>query len=112
MVTAASLTYSLVNRSPKSNFAIVAPASPSPDDWFLDVGCPPGVALEHAEATGARCGSARQKSDQGSHDGIRDVSLELGVGEEDDVGGTPHVAGLQEHRRDVGEVQPTEIVAL
>lgn len=45
--------YSLVARNPKSNLAIVERASLSPDDRFLDVGCGPGAALEHAAATGA-----------------------------------------------------------
>lgn len=45
--------YSLVYRSPKSNTAIVERASLHEGDRFLDVGCGPGAALEHAAATGA-----------------------------------------------------------
>jgi ubiquinone/menaquinone biosynthesis C-methylase UbiE len=46
--------YSLVNRSPKSNLAVVELASLTAGDRFLDVGCGPGAALEHAAATGAQ----------------------------------------------------------
>lgn len=45
--------YSLLNRSPKSNVAIVERAGLGPDDRFLDIGCGPGAALEQAAATGA-----------------------------------------------------------
>jgi len=45
--------YSLINRSPKSNLAAVELAALTADDQFLDVGCGPGAALEHAAATGA-----------------------------------------------------------
>ena len=45
--------YSLVNRSPQSNVVVVERASLSTADRFLDVGCGPGAALEHAAATGA-----------------------------------------------------------
>jgi ubiquinone/menaquinone biosynthesis C-methylase UbiE len=46
--------YSLVNRSPKSNLAVVELASLTAGDRFLDVGCGPGAALEHAAAMGAQ----------------------------------------------------------
>lgn len=46
--------YSLINRSPKSNLAVVKRANPGPDDSFLDIGCGPGAAVEHAAASGAR----------------------------------------------------------
>lgn len=45
--------YSLFNRSPKSNLAVVELAGLGKDDRFLDVGCGPGAALEHASETGA-----------------------------------------------------------
>lgn len=45
--------YSLVNRNPASNVAVVELASLTADDRFLDIGCGPGAALEHAAATGA-----------------------------------------------------------
>jgi ubiquinone/menaquinone biosynthesis C-methylase UbiE len=45
--------YSLLNRSPKSNVEVVEYANLSPDDRFLDVGCGPGAALEHALGKGA-----------------------------------------------------------
>jgi ubiquinone/menaquinone biosynthesis C-methylase UbiE len=45
--------YSLFNRSPKSNIAVVEMAGLSEGDRFLDVGCGPGAALEHAATTGA-----------------------------------------------------------
>lgn len=45
--------YSLFNRSPDSNLAVVELASLTANDRFLDVGCGPGAALEHAAATGA-----------------------------------------------------------
>jgi ubiquinone/menaquinone biosynthesis C-methylase UbiE len=46
--------YSVFNRSPKSNLALVERASLRPDDRFLDIGCGPGAALEHAARTGAQ----------------------------------------------------------
>lgn len=46
--------YALVNRTPKSNLAVVELASLTTDDRFLDVGCGPGAALEYAAATGAQ----------------------------------------------------------
>lgn len=46
--------YSLVNRSPKSNSAVVDLTRLSTGDRFLDVGCGPGAAVEHAAGTGAR----------------------------------------------------------
>lgn len=46
--------YTLFNRSPKSNTAIVEHASLGTDDRFLDVGCGPGAALEHAAAARAQ----------------------------------------------------------
>jgi ubiquinone/menaquinone biosynthesis C-methylase UbiE len=46
--------YSLVNRNPKSNLIAVEKAALTADDRFLDVGCGPGAALEHAAATGAQ----------------------------------------------------------
>ncbi|HWB88498.1 MAG TPA: methyltransferase domain-containing protein, partial [Acidimicrobiia bacterium] len=49
-----ALLYSLLNRSPKSNVAIVERAGLGPDDRFLDIGCGPGAALERAAATGAQ----------------------------------------------------------
>jgi ubiquinone/menaquinone biosynthesis C-methylase UbiE len=45
--------YSLLHRSPKSNVAIVDYADLSAADRFLDVGCGPGAALEHALREGA-----------------------------------------------------------
>lgn len=46
--------YSFFYGSPKSNAAVVSWAGLSGEDTFLDVGCGPGAALEHAAATGAR----------------------------------------------------------
>lgn len=46
--------YSLLNRNPESNLVVVEKASLTADDRFLDVGCGPGAALEHAAATGAQ----------------------------------------------------------
>jgi ubiquinone/menaquinone biosynthesis C-methylase UbiE len=46
--------YSLVNRNPESNVAIVQMASLTAEDRFLDIGCGPGAALEHAAAAGAQ----------------------------------------------------------
>lgn len=45
--------YSLFYGSPKSNAAVVDLAGLSEEDTFLDVGCGPGAALEHAAATGS-----------------------------------------------------------
>jgi ubiquinone/menaquinone biosynthesis C-methylase UbiE len=44
--------YSLVNRSPKSNLAVIEHVSPRAGERLLDVGCGPGAALEHAVARG------------------------------------------------------------
>lgn len=45
--------YTLLQRSPKSNAAIVRYASLTEADRFLDIGCGPGAALEEAVTTGA-----------------------------------------------------------
>jgi ubiquinone/menaquinone biosynthesis C-methylase UbiE len=45
--------YSLLHQNPKSNLVVVERASIDPGDRFLDVGCGPGAALEHAAARGA-----------------------------------------------------------
>ena len=45
--------YSLFFGSPKSNAAVVEFANLRSEDRFLDVGCGPGAALEHAAAKGA-----------------------------------------------------------
>jgi ubiquinone/menaquinone biosynthesis C-methylase UbiE len=45
--------YSLINRNPESNVAIVQLAALTAADRFLDIGCGPGAALEHAAASGA-----------------------------------------------------------
>lgn len=45
--------YSLLHRSPKINAAVVEMASLTDDDRFLDVGCGPGAAVDHAAASGA-----------------------------------------------------------
>lgn len=45
--------YALFNRSPKSNLAVIQLVDLGADDRFLDVGCGPGAALEHAAGTGA-----------------------------------------------------------
>ncbi len=46
--------YSLLYRSPRNNEEIIQFAAVDGTDSFLDVGCGPGAALEHAAATGAR----------------------------------------------------------
>lgn len=46
--------YTLLNRNPKSNEAVVEYAELTNDDHFLDVGCGPGAALEEALKTGAQ----------------------------------------------------------
>lgn len=46
--------YSLMNRNPKSNAAVIERAALGADDHFLDIGCGPGAAIEHAAATGAK----------------------------------------------------------
>jgi len=45
--------YTLLNRDPKSNAEIVKFARVTEADRFLDVGCGPGAALDHASRTGA-----------------------------------------------------------
>lgn len=45
--------FSLFNRTPKSNAAVIDQVSLASDDRFLDVGCGLGAALEQASATGA-----------------------------------------------------------
>lgn len=45
--------FSLFNREPKSNLAIVERLSPGPGDRVLDMGCGLGAALKHVGATGA-----------------------------------------------------------
>lgn len=45
--------YALRYRNPKSNVAVINRAMLDPDDRFLDIGCGPGAAIEHAAVTGA-----------------------------------------------------------
>ena len=45
--------YNLFNRNPKSNRAVIELLDLDSGDRFLDVGCGPGAALEHAASTGA-----------------------------------------------------------
>lgn len=45
--------YNLFNRNPKSNTAVIELLELSTDDRFLDIGCGPGAALEHAVSAGA-----------------------------------------------------------
>jgi ubiquinone/menaquinone biosynthesis C-methylase UbiE len=45
--------FSLFNKNPESNLAAVDRISPGSGDRFLDLGCGPGAALEHAAASGA-----------------------------------------------------------
>ena len=45
--------YSLISRSPRSNLEIVELAGVGDGTRFLDIGCGPGAALEHAAARGA-----------------------------------------------------------
>lgn len=48
-----TILYSLLHRNPESNAEIVRYAEVSDVDRFLDVGCGPGAALQHAMAAGA-----------------------------------------------------------
>lgn len=48
-----SWLYSLISRSPRSNLEIVEFAGVGEETRFLDIGCGPGAALEHAAARGA-----------------------------------------------------------
>lgn len=45
--------YSLFNRNPKSNLVAIERLSLGSGDRFLDLGCGPGAAVEHAMSTGA-----------------------------------------------------------
>lgn len=49
-----ALVYSLFNGSPKSNLIAIERLELTGQDRFLDIGCGPGAALEHAASTGAR----------------------------------------------------------
>ena len=48
-----SWLYSLINRNPKSNRAVVELLELGPNDRLLDIGCGPGAALADAVHTGA-----------------------------------------------------------
>lgn len=77
--------YSLFNRNPKSNTAIVEHASPGVDDRFLDVGCGPGAALEHAAATGAQVAGVDPSPSMVSRASKRVPTADVRVGSAEDL---------------------------
>jgi SAM-dependent methyltransferase len=77
--------YSLLNRSPKSNLEIVRFAGVGETDRFLDVGCGPGAALEHASATGARVAGVDPSSSMVARAKKRVPEAEVEVGSAEDI---------------------------
>jgi len=77
--------YSLFYRSPKSNTAIVEHASPGADDRFLDVGCGPGAAMEHAAATGAQVAGVDPSPSMVSRASKRVPTADVQVGSAEDL---------------------------
>lgn len=77
--------YSLVNRSPKSNQTAVELAALTADDRFLDVGCGPGAALEHAAATGAQVAGVDPSPSMVSRAAKRVPTAEVRVGSAEEL---------------------------
>lgn len=77
--------YSLVNRSPGSNLAVVERASLGADDRFLDIGCGPGAALEHAAATGAHVAGVDPSPSMVSRAARRVPEAEVKVGSAEEI---------------------------
>jgi SAM-dependent methyltransferase len=77
--------YSLLNRSPKSNVEIVRFAGIVETDRFLDIGCGPGAALEHAHATGASVAGVDPSSSMVARAKKRVPGAEVEVGSAEDI---------------------------
>ncbi len=77
--------YSLVNRNPKSNLTAVELAALTADDRFLDVGCGPGAALEHAVATGAQVAGVDPSPSMVSRAAKRVPTAEVRVGSAEEL---------------------------
>lgn len=77
--------YSLFYRSPKSNVAVVDLAGLSSDDKFLDVGCGPGAALEHAVSTGAMVAGVDPSPSMVARASKRVPSAEVKVGSAEEL---------------------------
>lgn len=77
--------YSLLNRNPKSNAEIVRYANVNEADRFLDVGCGPGAALEHAARTGAEVAGVDPSPSMAGKAAGRVPDADVKVGSAEDI---------------------------
>jgi ubiquinone/menaquinone biosynthesis C-methylase UbiE len=77
--------YNLFNRNPKSNRAVIEFAELGEEDHFLDIGCGPGAALEHAASTGASVAGVDPSKSMVSRAARRVPTAEVRVGSAEEV---------------------------
>lgn len=77
--------YSLISRNPKSNLAIAELAALTAEDRFLDVGCGPGAALEHAAASGAQVAGVDPSPSMVARASKRVPTAEVRVGSAEEI---------------------------
>lgn len=77
--------FSLFNRSPKSNAAVIERLGLTPEDRFLDLGCGAGAALEHAVATGALSAGIDPSPPMARRAGERVPGAEVKVGSAEEI---------------------------
>lgn len=77
--------YTLINRNPKSNLSVVELAGLGKNDRFLDIGCGPGAALEHAVATGADVAGIDPSPSMVTRAAARVPAADVRVGSAEDI---------------------------
>ena len=77
--------YWLLHRNPKSNAEIVRYANLSETDRFLDIGCGPGAALEHAVAAGAEVAGVDPSAAMVARAAKRVPNAEVKLGSAEDI---------------------------
>lgn len=77
--------YNLFNRNPKSNRAVIELLQLSREDRFLDIGCGPGAALEHAASTGASVAGVDPSPSMVSRAAKRVPDAEVRVGSAEEI---------------------------
>lgn len=75
----------MFNRNPKSNLAVVDLLELGSDDRFLDIGCGPGAALEHAASTGARVAGIDPSPSMVARAANRVPTADVKVGSAEDI---------------------------
>ena len=77
--------YNLLYRNPKSNRAVVELLALDSKDRFLDIGCGPGAALEHAASTGASVAGVDPSPAMVSRAARRVPAAEVRVGSAEEI---------------------------